>query len=371
MPKITNNILIATSSLVYPNINSDYALYASGSNLYLASASYIQQLNLNTGYFRIVEYTGSSSGGSSTSYIYSVSPLVKMITVVAVGAGGGGGGGGRKDASIVNRSGGCGGSGAGLVVMTLMSQSLSSSYTVTVANAIRGGAGATVEGTAGSSGTAGLSTTFGSIINAPGGNGGDGGFGSGFSTTLPLTAATPNSMPFFLLGNEGGQAGLTGNSANAGPGTPSSGKYRSDPGWRSAMSGIRSMAGGGAGGGITSTHIVRAASSGSGVNVYGNIIPPSNPGAIGTGNPSDNSPSNILNAIHLFGISGSLLSCRYGVGAGGSGGASSATPGTIGGRGGDGGFFGAAGGGGGAGSGSNGGAGGSGSAGYLAILEFY
>lgn len=372
MPKITNNILIATSSTT-PTINSNYAIFVSSSNLYLTSASFVQQLNLDTGYFRILEYTGSATSNENSVYTYEISPLVKMITIVAAGAGGGGGGGARKDTNTGNppRSGGAGGAGAGLIIMTLMSQSLQPSYIITVPGAPTGGLGAVVAGN-GSNGQTGGNTTVGSIILAPGGPGG----GRGSTQALPTEAASLNAIPkygpYFLIGAAGGRSsdGVT-TPTNAGNVEPSSGKYITDPYWRSAMSGIKGMAGGGAGAIITVTDTTLGPTSGSGVNIYGNVTPPGNPGTNGTAQSAQPSPSNVLNAIHLFGFSGSLLQCRYGVGAGGSGGASSITPGTPGGNGGDGGFFGAAGGGGGAGTGSRGGNGGSGSAGYVAILEFY
>jgi hypothetical protein len=373
MPKITNNVLIATSSIT-PVIDSSYAIFVSSSNLYLASASSVQQLNLDTGYIRILEYTGSLINRQDTIYTYEVSPLAKMVTIAAVGAGGGGGGGAYKNTNSgnPNRGGGSGGAGAGLVVITLMSQSLQPNYTITVAGTPSGGFGATTINGAGTVGQAGAATTVGSIISAPGGAGGFAGSDGNGSTQASITA-TPSFGPYFLIGHDSGRSsdGTGVPPTNAGPDEPNTGKYRTNAYWRSAMNGIKGMAAGGAGAIITVTNTTLGPTSGSGVNVYGRVIPPSDPGTNGTAQSAQPSPSNVLNAIHLFGFSGSLLQCRYGVGAGGSGGASSVTPGTPGGRGGDAGFFGAGGGGGGAGTGSAGGNGGSGSAGYVAILEFY
>lgn len=368
MPKIVNNTFIATSSII-PIVDTDYVVFVSSSNIYMLSASSVQQLNLGTGYYRIVEYTGSSRSNQSTIYTYEVSPLVKMITVVAMGSAGGGGGGARKDSvNTLTRAGGGGGAGAGLVVVTLMSQSLSPSYLITVPGATSGGLGGSLVDGNGFNGGNGTLATFGSIIAAPGGAGGIGGSDDAF-TVQPSTNAIPAYAPYFTPGCEGAVVQLN-NSADAGPDEISSGKYRTDPYWRAAMSGIRSGGGGGGGGLITTSHTTQSGRSGSGVNIYGTITPPGTPGRI-DGQAAGISPSNVLNAIHLFGISGSLLSCKYGVGAGGSGGAATNIPNTSGGAGANGGYFGAAGGGGGAGSGSNGGAGGSGSAGYVAILEFY
>lgn len=373
MPKITSNVLIATSSIT-PVIDSNYAIFISSSNLYLTSASSVQQLNLDTGYFRILEYTGSLISGRNTVYTYEVSPLVKMVSIAAVGAGGGGGGGAYKNTNIGNpsRGGGAGGTGAGLIVLTLMSQSLQPSYTITVPGAPSGGLGATTINGAGSVGQTGGATTVGSIISAPGGLGGFAG-ADGNIPTQASTTATPSFGPYFLIGHDAGRSSdnVSFPPTNAGPDEPNAGKYRSDTYWRSAMNGIKGMAAGGAGAIISVTDTTLGPTSGSGVNVYGRVTPPGDPGTNGTAQSAQPSPSNVLNAIHLFGFSGSLLRCRYGVGAGGSGGASSIIPGTSGGNGADGGFFGAGGGGGGAGTGSRGGNGGSGSAGYVAILEFY
>jgi len=368
MPKITNNILIASSSNL-PSVDSTFAIFVSASNLYLLSASTVQQqLNLETGYFRILEYTGSPINSTNTTYTYEVSPLVKMITIAAVGAGGGGGGGGRKD-TAVTRAGGGGAAGAGLVVMTLMSQSLAASYTISVAGTPSGGLGASnVDGT-GAAGQSGNNTTVGSIISAPGGLGGFGGGISAFGR-LPTATATPGFAPYFIIGSDGARVQIN-NSRGPGTVSPTSGQYATNPYWRSAMNGIRGMAGGGGGELITNVNTLQGMTAGSSVNVYGNLVSAGSTGVSGTGGSAQNSPSNILNAIHLFRISGSLLSCRYGVGAGGSGGAASLTPGTPGGKGGNAGFFGGGGGGGGCGTGSRGGDGGSGSAGYVAILEFY
>ena len=368
MPKITNNILIVSSSIT-PTIESNYAIFVSSSNLYLASASSVQQLNLDTGYIRILEYTGSPINSQNTTYTYEVSPLVKMVTIAAVGAGGGGGGGARKDNTLSARAGGGGAPGGGLVVMTLMSQSLATSYTITVAGTPSGGFGANTVGGNGGVGQNGGSTTVGSIISAPGGAGGFGGAASAFSRP-PSTTATPGFAPYFLLGSDGARVQV-GNSVGPGVASPSRGKYQNDAYWRSAMNGIRGMAGGGGGELLSGASLIEGMTAGSSVNVYGNLVPAGATGTSGTGQSAQHSPSNVLNAIHLFRISGSLLQCRYGVGAGGSGGAASLTPGTSGGNGGNAGFFGGGGGGGGCGTGSNGGNGGSGSAGYVAILEFY
>lgn len=367
MPKITNNILIASSSNL-PSVDSTFAIFVSASNLYLLSGSSVpRQMNLETGYFRILEYTGSPVNSANTIYTYEVSPLVKMITIAAVGAGAGGGGGGRKD-SAITRAGGGGGSGAGLVVMTLMSQSLATSYTISVAGATSGGLGSNIVDGTGAAGQSGNNTTVGSIISAPGGLAGFGGGASAFGRT-PSAVATPGFAPYFFIGSDGARVQIN-NSRGPGVPTPTSGKYLDDY-WKSAMNGIRGMSGGGGGEMITNVNTLQGSTFGSSVNVYGNLVAAGSTGTSGTGQAAQNSPSNVLNAIHLFRISGSLLQCRYGVGAGGSGGAASLTPGTPGGTGGNGGFFGAAGGGGGCGTGSRGGNGGSGSAGYVAILEFY
>ena len=371
MPKVVNNTFIATSSLT-PSLDSEFGIYTSGSTIYFLSASSVQQLNLETGYFRIIEFTGSVNSNQASVYTYNVSPLVKLATFVAVGAGGGGGGGGRKDTTAITRqAGGGGGSGAGLVVMTLLSQSLDASYTVTVPGSPPGGTGSATINGSGASGTSGGNTTIGSIIIAPGGLSGAGGAISVGNGGEPSQNARPGYLPYFLLGSEGGDSSTTLVTAGGGLQVPTSGKYRTTTFFRNAMNGIRGMAGAGAGGAINTTNTSVAATTGCGVNVYGTSVSAGSIGATGTGGDAGVSPSNVLNAIHLFGISGSLLSCRFGVGAGGSGGASTVTPGVPGGRGGDGGYFGAAGGGGGAASGSRGGDGGSGSAGYVAILEFY
>jgi hypothetical protein len=369
MPKIANNTFIVTSSAT-PSLDSDFGIYTSGSNIYFISASAVQQLNLETGYFRLIEYTGSSISNQSSIYTYDVSPLVKLATFVAVGAGGGGGSGGRKD-TLTRMSGGAGGSGGGLVVMTLLSQSLANSYTITVPGSPPGGTSSLVSNGTGGTGTTGNDTTIGSIIIAPGGTAGDGGTAAGANDAEPSENARPGYLPYFLLGSEGGNSS-TGTVASVPPGLqlPSSGKYRTTTFYRNAMNGIRGMAGGGGGGAISGSTI-RTATAGNGVNIYGNSVSAGSIGASGTGEDAGVSPSNVLNAIHLFGISGSLLSCRYGVGAGGSGGASTITLGVTGGAGSNGGYFGAGGGGGGAASGSRAGNGGSGSAGYVAILEFY
>lgn len=133
--------------------------------------------NLQTGSdrIRVARFTASGSW---------VAPA-GVFTVRVLAVGGGGGGGSARSASAGYMSHGGGGGGGG-VFDELLEVVPGTSYTVTIGT---GGAGATATGAVGANGT---NTTLGSIMTAPGGQGG--------ASMNAGTAAVPTSNPGGSMG---------------------------------------------------------------------------------------------------------------------------------------------------------------------------
>jgi hypothetical protein len=113
--------------------------------------------NLQTGPGRIRIATFTASGS------WTAPAGVYAVNVLAVGGGGGGGGAGSNGSTTQATGGGGGGGGVFDGVVPVVP---GTTYTVTIAT---GGAGATSGAVASSNGT---NTTFGSLVTAPGGQGG-------------------------------------------------------------------------------------------------------------------------------------------------------------------------------------------------------
>jgi hypothetical protein len=275
----------------------------------------------------------------------------KRVRVQQFGGGGGAGGGARVTSGTAC-SGGGGGGGAGTSTREFDASDLTSTVTVTVAAGGTGGAGATSNGTPGSDGVAGGTSTFGSYSQACGGGAGSGGQVSGNSAG----------------GGGGAEVSTGGNASGATAGTAVAG----------ALSGATAVAtallhggGGGAGGNGTtgvageSSHVV-SGSTGGGAGGGLSAAPAANAGGrtrlrnvnVGTG-----------------GIAGTTGGGNGGAGAnyppgggcgGGGGGSNTAGVGGAGGVGGTGG----GGGGGGAAIGGNGGTGGTGGRGEVVVITY-
>ena len=102
---------------------------------------------------------------------------VTMVYVEVISAGAGGGSG-RRGAAATVRNGGAGGASGTYVSRFLPASICGSTETITVAASANGGAAKTANDTDGSAGSAGGSSSFGSLLIAPGSNPGTGGTAS-------------------------------------------------------------------------------------------------------------------------------------------------------------------------------------------------
>jgi len=366
MAKLLNTTFLVTQSAP-PTPGSGFGtLFASSSKLYFKNTSgTTYDLTIagtgGGGSINIITYTGSGT------YTYNTGSGVQYIKVVCAGAGGGGGSG--RINPIGTRGGGGGGAGGNINIAYFSSQSLiGNTYTVRIG---AGGPGATRVSddglTNGSPGIAGISSSFstGSTVLLWGGSGPGGGggiaAGAGGTNTAPSTANTPNPYPPFYYSGVNGATGNTG----AIP-TPAG----------NALSGTRTLAGGGAGGSLAGT--TYSGGSGSAIFNYNILVQSGSPGLSSSGLPGDNGAPVIDIASLLF-YSGSNITTgvRIGTGGHGGGGGGFTAAGPSGGNGGSG-SFGAGGGGGGAAVTSSisfpniqNGGGGRGGDGFVLIFEYY
>jgi hypothetical protein len=136
-------------------------------------------LQTGSGRIRVARFTASGSW---------VAPA-GVFSVQALAVGGGGGGGAARSATSTNLTHGGGGGGGG-VFDELLAVVPGTTYTVTIGT---GGAGANTTTAAGANGT---DTTFGSIMTAPGGQGGST-LDTGTSTAVRSTSNPGGSMGGF------------------------------------------------------------------------------------------------------------------------------------------------------------------------------
>lgn len=97
----------------------------------------------------------------------------KVVHVICVGGGGGGGSGSKGSSG--NSGGGGGGGGGAVSIITLRSDDLGATETVTVGSGGSGGAARTTNSIVGNAGSAGGTSSFGAWTKAGGGSGGSGG----------------------------------------------------------------------------------------------------------------------------------------------------------------------------------------------------
>jgi len=122
----------------------------------------------------------SDAGGSATYQEFTSSGTwtkpagVTMVYIEVVSAGAGGGSG-RRGAALTARGGGGGGASGTFISRFLPASACGSTETVTVAASATGGAAITANDTNGNPGSAGGSSSFGSLLIAPGSNPGLGG----------------------------------------------------------------------------------------------------------------------------------------------------------------------------------------------------
>lgn len=357
--------ILITASLVTQSAPSTPSagfgtLYASGSSLYFKNSSGTNYNLSIVGSSSIQVYTGSAD--------WTKPDGIQYIKVVCAG-GGGGGGSGRINPNGT-RAGGGGGAGGNINTAYFSSQSLTgTTYAVRVGG---GGPGAARTGGTvlinGSPGGTGISSSFstGSTILLWGGGGSGGGAGIatgvGGTNTAPSTANTPNPYPPFYYSGVNGAASPTG-----APPTPAS----------SAFSGTRALAGGGAGGALSSAFVAYPGGSGSAIYNYNILVQSGSPSPASSGLPGDNGAP-VIDVASLLFYSGSNITTGVRIGTGGHGGGGGGTTavGPSGGSGGSG-SLGAGGGGGGAavtssaGNPIQNGGGGNGGNGFVIIFEYF
>lgn len=286
----------------------------------------------------LTEFTASGT--------FTPKPTSKFFFVVCIGGGGGGGSGSRYAASN-NRGGGLGGLGGQINWGFFSAADIGSSVSIGIGVGGGGGAAKTTDG-GGNAGTAGNSTTFGSLLAARGGSGGSGGL---FGTSGTLSSAA-GAFPDVACLWEGALAGAR-NYTN--------GSYFLTSGFAITTAPLTQWfhpGAGGTGGSMSidnSTANASVGGSGIGAGNY-NSTEPSGGGSAGTSGGNGGNGSDAPAGAMMLG----------GKGGGGGGWSTSANAGT----GGNGGKGGGGGGGGGAATGFNSGAGGSGGAGLVRVLEW-
>ena len=360
--KFLDDILLEqTGSTPAAPVSNDFGiLYASSSKLHFRNSVTNVTLGQTNGRINILYYTGSRT--QTENYTYTVPSGLVFAEIICVGAGGCGGSGRGSNVAAVTtigiRQGGSGGAG-GTIVRSFYSVNelggVGNTHTVTVQLGGAGGAGV-VPIANGINGSTGGNTSFGTLVVATGGQGGELGTTGGTRTaaTSSINTCTPPSAVYAIIGQPGSTSGTT--------------ALTTTPGI--ALTSPFGCSAGGTGGGFGGTGgSQREASSGSSAYQWETLVTNGGtPGALKLdGTPGGNgSPGTDNLSVSLLHFTSSIVNLQYGIGGGGHGG------GYPTGSGGNGGLFGA-GGGGGASSWSTtkrSGAGGSGSAGVCIVVEY-
>lgn len=275
----------------------------------------------------------------------------KTTRVSCTGGGGAGGGGARNTLPNLT-SGGAAGGAATQVDRTFDTSVLGATEAVTIPVAATGGAGATVDGNAGSAGSGGNPATFGTWLSAPGGGGGQGGAlaansgggGGGGSVSGGSVGAAGTGGAGGSTGGGAGGSGVGGSSniLGAGGAGTTSGASGNNGG-----NSITSATGGGSGAGVDATNTARSGGA--------------------SGRNENNQAATLGGTAGGAGAAGAAATgLDGGLGGGGGANGSSATGGA-----GGAGTRGGGGGGGGSAVGGNGGVGGAGGGGYCeAVTSF-
>jgi len=383
MSQILKSLQFPTASLTPTTPPSGFGtIYPSGSNKFYYKNPAGAEFDLTTanGYINILYYTGSAIGdGTTQTYTWQKPPAgLKYIEVCCVGAGGGGGSGAKGPVSGFGSQGGSGGGGGAITWATFDASMLSNSYPVIIGAGGAGALGITTGGPnnvySGNTGTAGGTSSFGSLVVARGGSGGAGGSGAGTRRTAGGQAllCTPAGFPYAYNGCNG--ATMTNVPANPAGAAPTIFNTQINTGDLQNISVVVGNGGGGGGNGgsFQSGNVVRTSGSrGSNGYQFTTLITSNGfPGSASHGQNATAPTNNMITTLLHFTSSTTL----YGLGGGGHGGASAVSP-FNGGNGSNGGLYGAGGGGGGSLNyvtiPSASGNGGSGSSGLCIVVEFY
>jgi hypothetical protein len=356
------------------------ALFGSGSSFYFENSSgTVFDLAASNGYIVTRSYTGSTTG-VDVPYTWSKLPNLKYLEICCVGGGGGGGGGRITNSN--NRAPSSGGGGGAIVWYFIEAERLTASpYTITVGRGGTPGSARVTNGVIqdGTTGSNGGDTSFGTLVVANGGQGGQlaevGSTINVFASGGAAASCTPSFGPWAMSGVPSSM-GSTNNFANSTPReifnrTTSPSAVLNQV---TTVSGSWGSGGGGGGNGSGRLTLFTAAVSGSALLNENNGGTPGAINTAGVGGNGGNGVSNRATDI-IFRYSGSTPLTAFGLGTGGGGGGGGTTGG---GNGGNAGYYGAGGGSGGLLFGlgsiavpSSSGAGGSGSSGLCLLIEYY
>jgi len=232
---------------------------------------------------------------------------LKRVLVFCGGAGGGSGSG-RQGAAGGNRFGGAGGAGGAPVWRQIAASDLTSTVAVTIGAGGTAGAAPAGTDTNGNAGGAGGDTSFGGLVIAKGGLGGNAGTtASGAAVTGGQSSAcTPAYMPYSISGSSSGSGQTTTNSAGG-----------------IGFNGVIGCPGGGGGAGINNLNV-----SGTGANTGGGLWVN---GIFTVGPVSGASPNGVDN-VNTFLFFSNTISAPVGIGTAGAGGTPAFPQGGTGGK---------------------------------------
>jgi hypothetical protein len=232
---------------------------------------------------------------------------LKRVLVTCGGAGGGSGSG-RQGAAGENRFGGAGGAGGAVVWRQIAASDLTSTVAVTIGAGGTAGAAPAGINTNGNAGGAGGDTSFGGLVIAKGGLGGNAGTtASGAAVTGGQSSAcTPAYMPYSISGSSSGSGQTTTNSAGG-----------------IGFNGVIGCPGGGGGAGINNLNV-----SGTGANTGGGLWVN---GIFTVGPVSGASPNGVDN-VNRFLFFSNTISAPVGIGTAGAGGTPAFPQGGTGGK---------------------------------------
>lgn len=271
-------------------------------------------------YFNVKATSGNYNSINIVEYIsddtYIPPSNLLYARVICVGAGGGGGAGRGSAGQMLGSSGGGGGSLASLV---LTKNEIGSSQTITIGQGGLGGSTIIVNG--GADGISGGTTSFGSLVVAVGGEGGNGAFINPLPAPVNGGNRTLNTPKYFPNSISGGISGRGSSNGNAvATSTLNIGGYSS-----------AGVGGGGGGGHTAALNNSNGGAGGAVMDKNGTVY--TRPGAAGTTGADG---SNGINDISLFEAEDGQIS-TIGIGNGGSGGGNGTDNINDGGRGGNGG----------------------------------
>jgi hypothetical protein len=221
---------------------------ASGANKIIATEDYVASQIPTTSSSVNIQTFGSPT--TSGTFTWTKPANAKLVQILLFGAGAGGGSGARFPTTSI-RAGGGGASGGGLLNVFISASMLNATEQVVVGAKGNGGASVSIDGTSGSSGIRGGSTTF-SMFVASGGYQGNGGsnFGPTPNNAFGVSSFSPFGGGITQLG--GGGAGVTSGSSVSSTSASNSFTATSGGGGGGCANNVTTASSGGSGGSKTS-----------------------------------------------------------------------------------------------------------------------